>query len=72
MAGEAATTDGYILVGEDDRGAVDTPADARRFLEIVARQANRLNSIVEDLLLLCELEQQGQSILEDNAGEMRS
>ena len=26
MAGEAATTDGYILVGEDDRGAVDTPA----------------------------------------------
>jgi outer membrane receptor protein involved in Fe transport len=25
-AGEAATTEGYILVGEDDRGAVDTPA----------------------------------------------
>ncbi len=25
-AGEGATTDGYILVGEDDRGAVDTPA----------------------------------------------
>ncbi len=25
-AGEVATTDGYILVGEDDRGAVDTPA----------------------------------------------
>lgn len=25
-AGELATTDGYILVGEDDRGAVDTPA----------------------------------------------
>jgi outer membrane cobalamin receptor len=26
VAGEAATTDGYILVGDDDRGAVDTPA----------------------------------------------
>ena len=25
-AGELARTDGYILVGEDDRGAVDTPA----------------------------------------------
>ena len=25
-SGELATTDGYILVGEDDRGAVDTPA----------------------------------------------
>ncbi len=25
-AGEVATTNGYILVGEDDRGAVDTPA----------------------------------------------
>ena len=25
-AGEVATTDGYILVGDDDRGAVDTPA----------------------------------------------
>jgi len=39
-------------------GAVDDPANARRFLEIVARQAGRLNAIVEDLLTLSRIEQQ--------------
>lgn len=29
LAGEAATTDGYILVPEDERGPVDTPAGGR-------------------------------------------
>ncbi|MFM1922136.1 MAG: hypothetical protein RLZZ303_3770 [Candidatus Hydrogenedentota bacterium] len=38
-------------------GALDEPADARRFLEIVARQADRLNAIIEDLLTLSRLEQ---------------
>jgi two-component system phosphate regulon sensor histidine kinase PhoR len=51
---------GFIETLQD--GAVDTPADARRFLGIIARQADRLNSIIEDLLLLCELEQDGQNV----------
>lgn len=51
---------GFIETLQD--GAIDTPADARRFLDIIARQADRLNSIIEDLLLLCELEQQGQNV----------
>jgi len=51
---------GFIETLQD--GAVDTPADARRFLGIIARQAERLNTIIEDLLLLCELEQQGQNV----------
>lgn len=38
-------------------GAVDDPANARRFLEIAARQADRLGAIIEDLLLLSRVEQ---------------
>jgi len=38
-------------------GAVRRPADAEKFLEIVAKQADRMNSIIEDLLLLSRLEQ---------------
>lgn len=38
-------------------GAMDDPADTRRFLEIVARQADRLASIIEDLLALSRIEQ---------------
>ncbi len=38
-------------------GAVRRPADAEKFLEIVAKQADRMNSIVEDLLLLSRVEQ---------------
>lgn len=38
-------------------GAVDDPADARRFLGIVARQADRLAAIIEDLLALSRIEQ---------------
>jgi two-component system, OmpR family, phosphate regulon sensor histidine kinase PhoR len=37
-------------------GAVDDPEAARRFLRIVAGQADRLNSIIEDLLALSTLE----------------
>ena len=38
-------------------GAADDPADNRRFLGIVARQAERLESIIEDLLALSRIEQ---------------
>ena len=38
-------------------GALDEPDDARRFLGIVARQADRLAAIIEDLLALSRIEQ---------------
>jgi len=41
-------------------GALDSPGDARRFVEIIARQADRLNSIVEDLLSLSRIEQEAE------------
>lgn len=37
-------------------GAVDQPDDARRFLGIIARQAERLEAIIEDLLALSRIE----------------
>ncbi len=37
-------------------GAMDEAASARRFLEIIARQADRLNAIIEDLLALSRIE----------------
>jgi len=40
-------------------GAIDDPATARRFLRIIAGQADRLNAIVEDLLSLSSLERAG-------------
>ena len=38
-------------------GASDDPVDSRRFLGIIARQADRLASIIEDLLALSRIEQ---------------
>jgi len=38
-------------------GAAEDPTDRRRFLDIVARQADRLASIIEDLLALSRIEQ---------------
>ena len=38
-------------------GALEDPAAARRFLDIIARHINRLNSIIEELLELSRLEQ---------------
>ncbi|MCB9367215.1 MAG: HAMP domain-containing protein [Calditrichaeota bacterium] len=38
-------------------GALDNPADAERFLEIIARQADFLQAIIEDLLSLARIEQ---------------
>jgi len=37
-------------------GALDRPEDARRFLEIIARQTDRLNAIIEDILALSRME----------------
>lgn len=41
-------------------GALQSPDDASRFLEIIARQTDRLNSIINDLLTLSQLEQAGR------------
>jgi two-component system phosphate regulon sensor histidine kinase PhoR len=38
-------------------GAIENAEDAKRFLRIVARQADRLNQIIEDLLSLAKIEQ---------------
>jgi two-component system phosphate regulon sensor histidine kinase PhoR len=38
-------------------GALNNPDDASRFLDIIARQTDRLNSIINDLLTLSQLEQ---------------
>lgn len=40
-------------------GAIDEPADAQRFLDIIARHADRLNNIIDDLLALSHIEQAG-------------
>jgi len=41
-------------------GAVDEPDQARRFLEIIAKHADRLNAIIEDLLSLSRLEEDSE------------
>ncbi len=42
-------------------GALDNSEDAKRFLEIISRQVDRLNAIIEDLLSLSRLEQDPDS-----------
>jgi len=42
-------------------GAMHKPEDSQRFLEIIARQTDRLNSIIDDLLILSQIEQQNGS-----------
>lgn len=41
-------------------GASHSPDDTHRFLEIVRRQTDRLNSIIDDLLMLSRIEQHGE------------
>ena len=41
-------------------GAIDTPEEAHRFLAIVAKQADRLNAIIDDLLALSRIEQESE------------
>jgi two-component system, OmpR family, phosphate regulon sensor histidine kinase PhoR len=43
-------------------GALDSPEDSKRFLKIVASQADRLNAIIEDLLVLSRLEQDAETV----------
>ena len=43
-------------------GAMDKPEDGKRFLEIVASQADRLNAIIDDLLSLSQLEQAAEKV----------
>jgi len=45
-------------------GAMEDPQDAKRFLEIINKQSDRLNNIVEDLLVLSHLEQEGKDKVE--------
>ena len=41
-------------------GAIDSPRDARRFLQIIERHTNRLNAIIDDLLSLSRIEQESE------------
>ena len=53
-------------------GAVDDPVQARRFLDIIADHAQRLNLIIDDLLSLSRLESRQEEIArqETNIGEL--
>ncbi len=41
-------------------GAMEDPVEAKRFLNIIAQQSNRLNSIIEDILCLSLIEEYGE------------
>jgi two-component system phosphate regulon sensor histidine kinase PhoR len=52
-------------------GAMSNVADATRFLKIIARHADRLNAIIEDLLTLSHIEQKSPIVFEErNIGEL--
>ncbi len=44
-------------------GALESPEDARRFLGIISRQAERLNAIFDDLLSLSRIEQEKEALV---------
>jgi two-component system, OmpR family, phosphate regulon sensor histidine kinase PhoR len=46
---------GFVETLKD--GALDNPDDAKRFIDIISRQADRLSAIVTDLLALSQLEE---------------
>ena len=48
-------------------GAMDDPENAQRFLEIVLRQTDRLNAIIDDLLALSRIEKEAEK-RRDRAG----
>jgi two-component system, OmpR family, phosphate regulon sensor histidine kinase PhoR len=52
-------------------GGIHSPEDTTRFLGIIARQTDRLNSIIEDLLTLSELEQTGRGNIGLNIVELK-
>ena len=43
-----------------EEGAVDEPEEARRFLDIIGKQADRLGALVDDLLALSRIEKEGE------------
>ncbi len=47
---------GFVETLQD--GAINVPRDAEHFLNIIAKQADRMNSIIEDLLLISRVEQE--------------
>ncbi|MEW6428012.1 MAG: ATP-binding protein [Thermodesulfobacteriota bacterium] len=53
------TIKGFVETLRD--GAIDNPDDARHFLDIVLKHADRLNAIVEDLLTLSRIEQEDEN-----------
>ncbi|WP_448874487.1 ATP-binding protein [Desulfobulbus propionicus] len=60
---------GYVETLLD--GALDDEDNARRFLNIVVRQANRLDAIVDDLLTLSRIEdRQGREEIQLTVGEV--
>jgi two-component system phosphate regulon sensor histidine kinase PhoR len=46
-------------------GAINNPVEAKNFIDIIAKQSNRLNAIIEDLLMLAGLEQEGDRLKTD-------
>lgn len=52
-------------------GAIDQRADAERFLAIVAKQADRLAAIVDDLLSLAKIEQSEDAELDVREADVR-
>lgn len=49
---------GFVETLQD--GALDDREEADRFLQVIARQVDRMNTLIDDLLLLSTLEQSGQ------------
>ena len=52
-------------------GAIDSPEDARRFVAIIQKHADRLAAIIEDLLTLSRLEEDGVVPVELHATAVR-
>jgi len=52
-------------------GALDSPEDARRFVGIIRKHADRLAAIIEDLLTLSRLEEDGAAQMEPQATAVR-
>jgi two-component system, OmpR family, phosphate regulon sensor histidine kinase PhoR len=54
-------------------GALEDREHARKFIEIISKQSNRLNAIIDDLLILARLEQEGERTKIDfESGSLRS
>ena len=51
---------GFIETLRD--GALEHPEDARRFVDIISRQADRLDAIIEDLLSLARIERDAENL----------